>query len=292
MGYLWGVTLLWAFSFSLIGVYLAGQVDSYFAVLTRALLAAAMFLPLLRWRQVSAELALKMMAIGGLQLGVMYLCLYQSFIYLSVPEVLLFTILTPLYITLLNDVMQRRFSLVYLVTAALAVLGAGIIRYHQVSADFLGGFLLVQGANLCFAIGQISYKQLMAKREERLHQHTVFGFFYLGACVVAAAGFGLFGNPDRLPTTALQWGILLWLGLVASALGYFFWNKGATQVDAGALAIMNNALVPAGLIVNLVIWDRDADLLRLSLGGAVILLSLGCNHYWTRRRQRLASAAM
>ena len=33
MALLWAITLLWAFSFSLIGVYLAGQVDSYFAVL-------------------------------------------------------------------------------------------------------------------------------------------------------------------------------------------------------------------------------------------------------------------
>ncbi|MEZ9331107.1 EamA family transporter, partial [Vibrio breoganii] len=30
MSYLAGVTLLWAFSFSLIGVYLAGQVDAWF----------------------------------------------------------------------------------------------------------------------------------------------------------------------------------------------------------------------------------------------------------------------
>ncbi|MFT7194919.1 MAG: hypothetical protein ACI8U1_002565, partial [Rheinheimera aquimaris] len=39
MSYLVGVTLLWAFSFSLIGVYLAGQVDPYFAVLLRVGLA-------------------------------------------------------------------------------------------------------------------------------------------------------------------------------------------------------------------------------------------------------------
>ena len=39
MRYLIFVTLLWAFSFNLIGAYLAGQVDSYFAVLTRVLLA-------------------------------------------------------------------------------------------------------------------------------------------------------------------------------------------------------------------------------------------------------------
>ena len=38
MGYLLFVTLIQAFSFSLIGEYLAGHVDSYFAVLVRVLL--------------------------------------------------------------------------------------------------------------------------------------------------------------------------------------------------------------------------------------------------------------
>lgn len=45
MRYLLFVTVLWAFSFNLIGEYLAGQVDSYFAVLTRVLLAGLVFLP-------------------------------------------------------------------------------------------------------------------------------------------------------------------------------------------------------------------------------------------------------
>ena len=52
MRYLLFVTVLWAFSFNLIGEYLAGQVDSYFAVLTRVLLAGLVFLPLTRWRGV------------------------------------------------------------------------------------------------------------------------------------------------------------------------------------------------------------------------------------------------
>ena len=52
MGYLIIVALIQAFSFSLIGEYLAGHVDSYFAVLARVLLAGLVFLPLTRWRQV------------------------------------------------------------------------------------------------------------------------------------------------------------------------------------------------------------------------------------------------
>ena len=68
MNHLLGVTLLWAFSFSLIGVYLAGQVDAYFSVLTRIVLAALVFLPFIRWRQVRPALAVKLMAIGAVQL--------------------------------------------------------------------------------------------------------------------------------------------------------------------------------------------------------------------------------
>lgn len=40
-------TILWAFSFSFYGEYLAGHVDSYFAVLVRVGLAALVFLPFL-----------------------------------------------------------------------------------------------------------------------------------------------------------------------------------------------------------------------------------------------------
>ncbi len=52
-----------------------------------------------------------------------------------------------------------------------------------------------------------------------------------------------------MPQTTLQWGILrFWRG--GFRIGYFMWNYGATQVDAGTLGIMNNMHVPAGLLVN------------------------------------------
>ncbi len=117
MGYLVGVTILWAFSFSLIGVYLAGQVDSYFAVMIRIVLAALVFLPVLRPRLLQGRQRLALMALGAVQLGVMYIFFYQSFLLLSVPEVLLFTVLTPLYIALLDDALFRRFTPFHLLTA-------------------------------------------------------------------------------------------------------------------------------------------------------------------------------
>ncbi len=289
MGYLIGVTALWAFSFSLIGVYLAGQVDSYFAVLVRVGLAALVFLPFLRPKLLVGRQRLALMGLGAVQLGLMYIFFYQSFLLLSVPEVLLFTIFTPLYVTLLDDAMFGRFTPFYLLTAALAVLGAAVIRYDGVDSGFWLGFLVVQGANLCFALGQVGYRRLSASLPEALPRHSVFAWFYLGAMVVALPAFALLGNAAALPSTGLQWGVLAWLGLVASGLGYFLWNLGATRVDAGALAIMNNALIPAGLAVNLLIWNRDADLLRLALGGAIIVGSLVLNEWWLRRRAPAAA---
>ena len=274
MRYLLIVTLLWAFSFSLIGEYLAGRVDSYFAVLTRIVIAGLLFVPLTRWRCHAPAFVRGMLLIGALQFGITYVCLYLSFSVLTVPEVLLFTILTPLHVTLIEDVLNRRFNPWALVAALVAVLGAGIIRYDGISSGFLLGFLLLQVANFTFAARQVLYKHLLLKHPSSEPQYRRFGFFYLGALLIALPAFLLLGNGERLPSTALQWSVLVWLGVAASGLGLYWWNKGASLVDGGTLAVMNNALVPAGLLVNLLIWNHDADLLRLALGGVVIAASL------------------
>ncbi|WP_372771416.1 carboxylate/amino acid/amine transporter [Pseudoalteromonas sp.] len=285
MNYLISVTLLWAFSFSLISVYLAGQVDAWFSVLMRVALATCVFLPFLKLLSTPKDIALKLMGIGAIQLGVMYSFYYHSFLYLSVPEVLLFTVITPLYITLLNDLVEKRFNAQFLLVAVIAIFGAIAIRYEGIDGDFLLGLLLVQGANLCFASGQVFYKRLMS--EQTLEHKTVFGWFFIGALVVAVSCYVLFGNPDKLPTTATQWGVLTYLGLIASGLGYFAWNKGAVEVNVGALAVMNNLLIPAGIIVNVVIWNRDADLVRLGLGGVIIVFALWLNQFLAKRKKAL-----
>ncbi|WP_028114712.1 DMT family transporter [Ferrimonas kyonanensis] len=290
MRYLMLVTLLWAFSFSLIGEFLAGRVDPWFSVLVRIALALMVMLPWLRPRRLSLSSSLVLMAIGACQLGVMYGFYYHSFEYLSVAEVLLFTVMTPVYVTLWYDLLHGRFSPWYLLTAAIAVAGTAVIKYASVNADFLLGFAVVQGANLCFAIGQASYKWWMEKQSQTLPQHQVFALFYVGALLVALPAYLMLGNSDRLPQTMTQWGILLWLGVVASGLGYFLWNRGACQVDAGALAIMNNLLVPAGLLVNLVLWQHNLQWGRLMVGGGLILGSLWLNEAWVKPRVEAARA--
>ncbi len=284
MNYLIGVTILWALSFSLIGEFLAGRVDSYFSVLIRVALASFVFLPFMNFRGITHSLKLKIMAIGAVQLGIMYLFFFNSFLFLSVPEVILFTIFTPIYVTLIYDALHIRFLPLYLLTASLAVVGAFIIRYDSISSDFVVGFLLVQGANICFALGQVSYKFLMEKKSMQEIPHlSIFGYFHLGSLVVAVIAVMIFGNTQKMEPTLAQWGILVWLGIAASGAGYFLWNKGACKVDSGVLAIMNNVLVPVALIVNLVIWSKDINLVTLTVGGTIILFSLYLHKYIIKR---------
>ena len=272
-------TILWAFSFSLFGEYLAGHVDSYFAVLVCVGLAALVFLPFLRTRGHSVKTIALYMLVGAMQLGIMYMLSFHAYLYLTVSELLLFTVLTPLYITLIYDLMSgRRLSWSYAFSALLAVIGAGIIRYDQVTSHFWTGLLLVQLSNISFAIGMVGYKRLMETRP--MPQHNAFAWFYMGAFMVAVVAWFMLGNAQKMPATTLQWGILVFLGVAASGIGYFMWNYGATQVDAGTLGIMNNMHVPAGLLVNLAIWHQQPHWPSFIIGAAVIVASLWVHRKW------------
>jgi len=276
-------TVLWAFSFSLIGEYLAGSVDSVFSVLARVALAALVFLPFLRARGQSLRVLVLYMLVGAMQLGIMYLLAFRAYLYLTVSEFLLFTVLTPLYITLIYDLIsKRRLRWGYLLSAGLAVIGAAIIRYDHISPHFWTGLLLVQLSNISFAIGMVGYKRLMEIHP--MPQHNAFAWFYMGAFLVALVAWFTLGNPQKLPTTGLQWGILVWLGVVASGIGYFMWNYGATQVDAGTLGIMNNMHVPAGLLVNFAIWQQQPHWPSFITGALVIVASLWVHRHWVAPR--------
>lgn len=264
------VTIMWAFSFSLIGVCLKG-VDSTFLAFLRVGVALICFLPFMRFN--NPKLAFTTAFIGAFQIGVMYLFYYASFSYLSVVEVALFTIFTPFYVTIFYDLFSFKFRKLYLLSVGLAVFGAFIIKFGNINEGFLKGFLLIQGANICFGFGQSAYKFILEKKGLKDQMHN-FGFFFLGAIIPCFVAFLIFGDSSKTTLDLTQILVILWLGIGASAVGYFLWNKGACEVDSGVLAIMNNALIPTAILVNLIFFGAKADILKLIIGGGIIYLSL------------------
>jgi drug/metabolite transporter (DMT)-like permease len=273
MIHLWVVSLIWAFSFGLIKGNLAG-LDANFVAAARLLISLLVFLPMMRLKGINRRLAWMLMGIGAVQYGVMYLTYIASFAFLKAYEIALFTIFTPVYVTLIHDALQRKFQVRHLALAALAVLGTGVVVYGGLqSPGMWRGFLLVQVSNLCFAFGQVAYKAALPPEME-VKEERLFGLLYLGGAATAALAALFFTDWGAVAVSGRQAWTLLYLGVVASGLSFFLWNMGARRVGAGALAIFNDLKVPLAILVSLVFFGEEANLLRLALGGGVVLAAL------------------
>jgi drug/metabolite transporter (DMT)-like permease len=219
------------------------------------------------------------MAIGAVQFGVMYLCYNEAFRYLNAYEVLLCTITTPLFVTLVNDALDRKFRPVALGAAALAAVGAAIAKRPDAALRLqVTGFTLMQVSNLAFAAGQVFY-QRWRTRHAGIRDRDVFAFLYLGATLVAAAAMA--ARDVDVTIRGSQLLTLAYLGVIASGAGFFLWNVGATRVTAATLGVMNNAKIPLGIACSLVFFGETADLLRLVVGGVIMVFAV-----WVARRPR------
>jgi drug/metabolite transporter (DMT)-like permease len=144
-------SLIWAFSFGLIKGTLTG-LDSSFISMVRMGISFVVFAPFMRIKNIPPRLLLQLAAIGGVQYGLMYLFYIYSYQFLPAYQVALFTVLTPIYVTLIDDAFEKKMNPLFLFTAVLAAAGAGFISYREGSFQpMLIGFTAIQASNVCFA---------------------------------------------------------------------------------------------------------------------------------------------
>jgi drug/metabolite transporter (DMT)-like permease len=271
--YLLVVSIIWAFSFGLTKGKLAG-LDSAFISAARLSLALVVFLPFLRLRGITLRIAGALIAIGAVQFGLMYLALNESYRHLASHEVVLFTLTTPVFVTLIADAFERTLRPRALTAALLAMVSAAFVVIE--SATFqstLTGLVLVQFANLFFALGQVFYRRFRSQHPA-LKDRDLFALLYVGAVaitvpiMIARTGF------DFPALNSTQCVTLLYLGILASGVCFFWWNLGATRVNAGTLAVFNNVKVPLGIACSLLFFNEHADLPRLAVGGALLVAAV------------------
>ena len=264
-------SLIWAFSFGLIKHKLVDAgLDPFLVALARLVLSCAVFAPFLRLKNIHRGLAGRLTAIGAVQYGLMYVTYLASFHYLAAHQVALFTIFTPIYVTLMNDGLACRFHARSLLAAVLAVIGAGVIVF---SGDDLGGTLagfgLMQVSNLCFAFGQVAYRRV----DRHVVDSRVFALLYLGGVLVATVPAVTVGRWPVTPPTGGQLLTLLYLGLVPSGVCFYLWNLGARRTSVGLLAVLNNVKIPLAVLCSLVFFGEKIGLVPLLLGGGVLVLA-------------------
>ncbi|PTX99011.1 EamA family transporter [Opitutus sp. ER46] len=264
------VSFVWAFSFGLIKGRLAG-VDPTAVATLRLALALLVFLPWLRLRGVSTAMRFRLAAIGAIQFGVMYVLYLRAFAHLQAYEVALFTITTPFFVTLLDGAIRRQFVGRHAAAALLSVAGAGVIVWQGLAlSSTVVGVLLVQASNLCFAAGQLGWRHARAQLGSGVSDASVFALLYAGAFAASLAWSFTTTDWLALRLTWSQGATLAYLGVLASGVCFFWWNIGATRVNAGTLAAFNNAKIPLAVACSLVFFGESANVPRLLLGGALM----------------------
>jgi drug/metabolite transporter (DMT)-like permease len=260
MPFLIAASLIFALSPGLIKGRL-GDLDNTFVTAARLGLALIVFGPFLRAKGLSVRTMGSLLGIGAVQFGLMYLAYIESFRYLAAYEVALFTITTPIFVTLFADLLDRKLHRRALLAAVVAIVGAAVVRLDSgnLNLSFIG-LALVQLSNLAFAIGQVLYQRLRVK-EPQINDGGVFALLYAGGFMVALTAL-MFSNA-RVTLTARNLTTLLYLGVIASGVGFFLWNMGAVRVKTATLAVMNNLKIPLMIAASLFVFAESANLPRL-----------------------------
>lgn len=277
MIFLIAVSLIWAFSFGIMG-QLTG-LDSTFVATIRLSIAFLCFLPFFRYRKLQGKEAMQLFGIGALQFGVMYVSYIKSYAFLPSHLVALFSVLTPLYIVVAHELAKRRWSWALLACAALSIAGASVIKFSQApEGSFWIGFGLMQIANIAFGLGQLLYRSWKHRRSD-IADSEAMAALLAGGAVLSLLGFALFGDASKTAPSPEQWYVLLYLGAIASGLGFFWWNKGAALSSPGVLAACNNAVVPLAMAVSLFFFGEAKNIttdsiLKLSIGATLIFAAI------------------
>ena len=109
MIYLVLVSILWSFSFGIIKYGLSG-IDSSFISLMRNLIALIFFSSLTIYNFKKFNFDLKLILIGAIQFGLMYVLYIQSYEYLPAYLIATFTITTPIFVGLSSQLLTTNSS--------------------------------------------------------------------------------------------------------------------------------------------------------------------------------------
>jgi len=274
MLYLALVSVIWAFSFGLIGSALSG-IDSFLVATLRLGVASILFLPFLRLKGIGSIDRFRLIIYGAIQFGLMYAFYMRAYQFIPSHLVAIFSILTPVYVVLIHDLRRRTFSKHYLWVAILSVLGAASIKAKTIpSGDIWIGFGLMQAAGIAFAFGQVAYRD-WKRANPQVPDRSVFALLSLGGIFSVGCFSLVLTDFQAVELSTEHWKAVLYLGCVASGLGFFLWNKGASVSNPGTLAAFNNAVVPLAVLFSLFLFGEannldTESLIRLIVGTGLI----------------------
>lgn len=258
MVYLIAISILWSFSFGIIKYGLAG-IDSSFISFARNVIALTFFSSVTIYNIKKFSFDLKLVGIGALQFGLMYIFYIESYQYLPAYLIATFTITTPIYVVLASKYLNgNSLNRNGIYAILLVIIGSYLMRFNSLNLkDYMLGFVLIQCANIFFATGQILFKKWNDKNKDKDIVHN-FSQLFFGATLITSI-FYFLGSSESAILTQSNLFSLLFLGIISSGIGFLMWNIGATKVSAEKLAIMNNAVIPIAIFNSYLIFGEEIN---------------------------------
>ena len=258
MAYLIAISILWSFSFGIIKYGLAG-IDSSFISFARNVIALTFFSSVTIYNIKKFSFDLKLVGIGALQFGLMYIFYIESYQYLPAYLIATFTITTPIYVVLASKYLNgNSLNRNGIYAILLVIIGSYLMRFNSLNLkDYMLGFVLIQCANIFFATGQILFKKWNYKNKDKDIVHN-FSQLFFGATLITSI-FYFLGSSESAILTQSNLFSLLFLGIISSGIGFLMWNIGATKVSAEKLAIMNNAVIPIAIFNSYLIFGEEIN---------------------------------
>jgi len=289
MLYLFSASLIWSFSFGLIKSNLAGMHPNLISFI-RITLSFMIFLPFIKIKNIESKLKLKLILTGAIQFGLMYIAYIYSYRFLKGYEVALFTIFTPLYVSVIHDIMKKKLHRNYFLISILAISGTAIIVYKGISsADFLPGFILLQFSNVFFAWGQVNYREIMKTRKD-IRDRDIFAYLYFGAMIITLISVLITIDPGSINISGKEALTLLYLGTIPSGIAFFLWNFGVRRSGIGTISILNNLKIPLAIIISMFVFGEEGNLVKVITGCSILISAMIYNEISERKNRTSISS--
>jgi drug/metabolite transporter (DMT)-like permease len=277
--------VIWGFSFALSKMALA-TLTPFELVTVRLLLGAATGWVVTKVMRMQIQesgpkrwTGLETILVGLFEFGGMYLLYTWSLKYLPSGVVGALTLLTPVFTYLVSVAMRvDRFTPKTTWSVVLAVVGAALcLPLHKIFSNFelankeLVGCLLITASNLSFAVGNVFISRFQIDR--RWNPRITYRAQTLGA-VVALVPALLYPHSDYSQLTVdTNWLLPVYLGVVATGVGFFLWNEGVKRVSATPASVIGNFKAPLSLLWGWVLLKEEISLQLIA--GVALLLAAG-----------------
>jgi drug/metabolite transporter (DMT)-like permease len=260
--------LLWAFNVTLLKWFI-GYMDPVVSSGLRMVFAASALWVLMYWGVKQWSLLrgsrLWLIVLSALLMVYANQVLFASALrHTTASNASLVLALNPLLNGLLEALFfRKRLHLHYLLGAAIALIGVCLVIFNSANASWgtpALGDLMVVGSMLAFGLGVVVLQYLSHHSTERPNQLSLNSVIYGIGALALLIHLLLFGNDVLLELRQLSWQIwalLVFSGVVITALGAIAWGRGVASIGAGRAAIYMSWVPVLGVAFGALVLDEQ-----------------------------------